>query len=473
MFSLIITIISIALVAALALATLYYGGDAFNQGASRVNAARVINQGQQLLGASELYYIQTGAWPANIQALMDGGYLKAAPVAQGSTAPAFADTQPWAMPAAGQPVFVLTGTAVDVCRSINRTALGADGILAQAHTTLAAQCFSPAEKEYIVLVSKNEGAVLAAAAQDAPLLRAAQVSTSAAPPATEVSARWAELPEWGGGADLATASGVLTGSGVLTIPARASSVTLTGQGGTGGDDSWSNPGQPYIAPTYVSVMTDPGQAAVAPTYSNVMTNPGQAYVAPTYSSVMTDPGRAYVAPTYSTSTVMTNPGQPYIAGYWQDPWGGRPNSCDPASGDCDWVPGQPYIAPTYSTVTTMTSPGRAYIAPTYSNVMTDPGRAYVAPTYSNVMTSPGQAYVAPTYSNVMTDPGQAYVAPTSGGGLFTGPSTSAELNGATATWAGGLGGPATETTQTLVSGGTRTLSYTVAPGGTLSYSYRY
>ena len=34
MFSLIITIISIALVAALALATLYYGGGAFNKGAS-------------------------------------------------------------------------------------------------------------------------------------------------------------------------------------------------------------------------------------------------------------------------------------------------------------------------------------------------------------------------------------------------------------------------------------------------------
>ncbi len=52
MFSLIITIISIALVAALALATIYYGGSAFNRGSADAKAAQYINEGQQLSGAA-------------------------------------------------------------------------------------------------------------------------------------------------------------------------------------------------------------------------------------------------------------------------------------------------------------------------------------------------------------------------------------------------------------------------------------
>lgn len=54
MFSLIITIISIALVAALALATLYYGGSAFNKGSTGATAARLINEGQQINGAVQI-----------------------------------------------------------------------------------------------------------------------------------------------------------------------------------------------------------------------------------------------------------------------------------------------------------------------------------------------------------------------------------------------------------------------------------
>lgn len=54
MFSLIITIISIALVAALALATLYYGGAAFNKGSAGAQAARLINEGQQINGAIQV-----------------------------------------------------------------------------------------------------------------------------------------------------------------------------------------------------------------------------------------------------------------------------------------------------------------------------------------------------------------------------------------------------------------------------------
>jgi hypothetical protein len=54
MFSLIITIISIALVTALALATIYYGGSAFRQGGDAAAAAKLINEGQQLAGAASV-----------------------------------------------------------------------------------------------------------------------------------------------------------------------------------------------------------------------------------------------------------------------------------------------------------------------------------------------------------------------------------------------------------------------------------
>lgn len=57
MFSLIITVISIALVAALALATLYFGGDAFNQGSAKAGAATLVNHASQISGANTLFFL--------------------------------------------------------------------------------------------------------------------------------------------------------------------------------------------------------------------------------------------------------------------------------------------------------------------------------------------------------------------------------------------------------------------------------
>ncbi len=80
MFSLIITIISIALVAALAAASLYYGGDAFNSGSAEANASTLVNQGQQLLGAVELYKAQNGGTaPATYADLTGEGFLQSMP----------------------------------------------------------------------------------------------------------------------------------------------------------------------------------------------------------------------------------------------------------------------------------------------------------------------------------------------------------------------------------------------------------
>jgi type II secretory pathway pseudopilin PulG len=91
MFSLIITIISIALVAALAVATIYYGGSAFTQGTAKANASALVSAGQQVSGALTLYANDKGGARATLANLTDtstavnpgGAYLSAAPSVKG------------------------------------------------------------------------------------------------------------------------------------------------------------------------------------------------------------------------------------------------------------------------------------------------------------------------------------------------------------------------------------------------------
>jgi O-methyltransferase involved in polyketide biosynthesis len=78
MFSLIITIISIALVAALALATIYYGGSAFTRGGDAAKASQLINEGQQLQGARTLAAADARA-NSTMDDLTNGGYLSQVP----------------------------------------------------------------------------------------------------------------------------------------------------------------------------------------------------------------------------------------------------------------------------------------------------------------------------------------------------------------------------------------------------------
>jgi hypothetical protein len=101
MFSLIITIISIALVAALAVATLQYGGQQFSNGAAQMRRAQqvavaqqaqsrqtdeqfdpatvassLLDQSQVILGAATLYANEhSGSYPTDIKDLMNGRYL--------------------------------------------------------------------------------------------------------------------------------------------------------------------------------------------------------------------------------------------------------------------------------------------------------------------------------------------------------------------------------------------------------------
>jgi hypothetical protein len=75
MFSLIITIVAIVLVTLLALATFYFGGTAFRQGANEAVAARIINEGQQVNAALSLYEQTKGQRASTMSDLVDAKLL--------------------------------------------------------------------------------------------------------------------------------------------------------------------------------------------------------------------------------------------------------------------------------------------------------------------------------------------------------------------------------------------------------------
>lgn len=98
MFSLIITIISIALVVSLVAATMYYGGSALNQGTEKADAAAFVSGAQQITGAVSLFKSLEGSHPneagaadtevpltvAALTSTEGEKYLSALPVAKGA-----------------------------------------------------------------------------------------------------------------------------------------------------------------------------------------------------------------------------------------------------------------------------------------------------------------------------------------------------------------------------------------------------
>lgn len=80
MFSLVLTLVAIALAAALALATLYYGGSSFSKGSEQANASQLINTGQQIAGALQLRDadLRVQGEPTS-SAMPDSRYLRTVP----------------------------------------------------------------------------------------------------------------------------------------------------------------------------------------------------------------------------------------------------------------------------------------------------------------------------------------------------------------------------------------------------------
>jgi hypothetical protein len=116
-FSLIITIISIALVAALAVAGVFFGGSAFTSGTAKANAATVVNQAQQITGANALYANDNaGAFATTSSALQSGGYLSSIP-----TPAVVVSTGSYDVSAANFVTLDLAATATEVCRQVNKS----------------------------------------------------------------------------------------------------------------------------------------------------------------------------------------------------------------------------------------------------------------------------------------------------------------------------------------------------------------
>lgn len=87
MFSLIVTIIAVFLVAALALATLYYAGQFVTDGQARAAMTKILQEGNQVVGALELYKADNGGFPTGTSdeikaALVAENYLKQIPSGQ-------------------------------------------------------------------------------------------------------------------------------------------------------------------------------------------------------------------------------------------------------------------------------------------------------------------------------------------------------------------------------------------------------
>jgi hypothetical protein len=141
MFSLLITIVSVALVAALAIATIFYGGEAYRNGKTRAVATSAITQGQQLLAAAELFRVHKGRWPLNSQELIDANYLKSVPEPVPNIAGTAARAE-WTQVQEGAPAYwVLRNVSESVCREINQQVRGDNGIYNAAVAQLSVQCF--------------------------------------------------------------------------------------------------------------------------------------------------------------------------------------------------------------------------------------------------------------------------------------------------------------------------------------------
>lgn len=80
MFNIIIAIVSIALVAAIAVAAIFYGGDAMKSAGAKGDYARLQNEAQQIAAGTQIYIVENaGAIPEGVQDLVDNGYLKSVP----------------------------------------------------------------------------------------------------------------------------------------------------------------------------------------------------------------------------------------------------------------------------------------------------------------------------------------------------------------------------------------------------------
>ena len=114
MFSLVVAVVSVALVAVLAIAGILYAGSAFQNGGIRAMANQVINAGSQVDGAQALRETETGAklvddaaTGAALDGLVSEGYLNAVPAVPARLAETGASWTYAVPPGGSRPVLAL------------------------------------------------------------------------------------------------------------------------------------------------------------------------------------------------------------------------------------------------------------------------------------------------------------------------------------------------------------------------------
>lgn len=133
MFNLIISIISIALIAIMAGASVFYGGDAYNKGSTGAASATFVNQAQQIQASYTLFRANEGGTAGSVADLEDKDYLNPAPKLTLTTATDWtigdaadgADTKKVLFSIAEIKSTSTEGMTAEICDKINNDGAGA------------------------------------------------------------------------------------------------------------------------------------------------------------------------------------------------------------------------------------------------------------------------------------------------------------------------------------------------------------
>lgn len=167
MISLIVTVLAIGLVAVLVGATLYYGSSVADEAGSRARAVTLVNQGEQIVAATQIFYTNNSRAPNILQELIDLGYLTTIPVPVGVT---LANTsfsiisnavaeEPgrWTWDAATQTLALVKAVkAESVCAQVNDVGFSSKAVKNAVDTRLRVQCYGAANSAgYTVIWNAN------------------------------------------------------------------------------------------------------------------------------------------------------------------------------------------------------------------------------------------------------------------------------------------------------------------------------
>lgn len=165
MVSLILVIISFVLVAALAAATLYFGGDALQGGNAQALASTVVNQGEQIIAATRLYYMDKGVVAPDLATLVAENYLTTVPVppaglqvvaAWSPVGSAYAADAHWAWdPTTETLALVREITNTEACGFVNKTNNRTTQIFDAVDTNVRVQCYGSGSPYTIIWNGKT------------------------------------------------------------------------------------------------------------------------------------------------------------------------------------------------------------------------------------------------------------------------------------------------------------------------------